>query len=50
MNKTELLQYKFSDLYINTNKDFYISDERYANSLKKVDPTDKEEFYDFVLA
>lgn len=40
----ELLQYSFSDLYINSNKDFYISDEKYANSLKRVEPSDKEEF------
>ena len=40
----KLLQYSFSDLYINENKDFYISDEHYRNSLKKVEPTDKEEF------
>ncbi len=40
----ELLQYSFSDLYINSNKDFYISDEKYANSLKRVVPSDKEEF------
>ena len=42
----ELLQYSFSDLYINSNKDFYISDEKYANSLKRVEPSDKEEFCD----
>lgn len=49
MDKTEILQNSFSDLYIDTNKDFYISDERYANSLKKVDPLDKEEFYQLVV-
>lgn len=31
----KLLEYNFSDLYIDKNKDFYISDERYLNSLKK---------------
>lgn len=41
----ELLQHNFSDLYIDANKDFYISDERYANSLKKIGPEDKNEFY-----
>ena len=50
MNKIELLQNSFSDLYINSNKDFYISDERYANSLKKVEPLDKEIFYDKVVS
>ena len=40
----KLLQYNFSDLYINTDKEFYISDEHYKNSLKKVEPLDKEEF------
>lgn len=40
----ELLQYSFSDLYINEKKEFYISDEHYRNSLKKVTPTDQEEF------
>lgn len=40
-----LLEYNFSDLYIDKNQDFYISDERYLNSLKKVNPLDKEEFY-----
>ena len=40
----ELLQYSFSDLYINSNKDFYISDENMQNSLKRVEPSDKEEF------
>ena len=45
MDKIELLQYSFSDLYINSNKDFYISDDRYADSLKKVSPADKENFY-----
>ena len=39
-----LLQYSFSDLYINQDKDFYISDEHYRNSLKKIEPTDKEDF------
>lgn len=48
MDNTEILKYNFSDLYINTNKDFLISDERYVNSLKKVNPTDKEEFYKLV--
>ena len=46
----KLLQYNFSDLYINENKEFYISDEHYKNSLKKVEPTDKEEFYKELLA
>lgn len=45
MDKTEILQNSFSDLFINVNKDFYISDERYTNSLKKIEPIDKEEFY-----
>lgn len=45
MANTEILKYSFSDLYINSNKDFYISDERYQNSLKRVNPLDKEEFY-----
>lgn len=40
----ELLQYSFSDLYIDEKKDFYISDEHYKNSLKKVTPLDKEDF------
>ena len=40
-----LLDYNFSDLYIDKNQDFYISDERYLNSLKKVNPLDKDEFY-----
>ena len=34
MSNSRLLQYNFSDLYVNVNKDFYISDERYVNSLK----------------
>ena len=46
----ELLQHSFSDLYINSNKDFYISDEKYQNSLKRVEPDDKEEFYTRLLA
>lgn len=55
MNSTEnepmnLLQYNFSDLYIDVNKDFYISDERHINSLKKVIPADKEEFYNSLIA
>lgn len=49
MESTDLLKYSFSDLYINTNKDFYISDERYINSLKKVVPTDKDKFYKKVV-
>ncbi len=44
-----LLEYSFSDLYIDKNKDFYISDERYLNSLKKVDPLDKEMFYQSLI-
>lgn len=40
-----LLEYNFSDLYIDKNKDFYISDEHCLNSLNKVNPQDKEEFY-----
>lgn len=40
----ELLQYSFSDLYIDEKKDFFISDERYQNSLKRCEPDDKEEF------
>ena len=49
MEDTELLKYNFSDLYINSNKDFYISDERYLNSLRKVTPTDKDKFYKKVV-
>lgn len=45
-----LLQYNFSDLYIDVNKDFYISDERYLNSLKKITPLDKEEFYNSLVS
>lgn len=45
-----LLQYDFSDLYIDVNKDFYISDEKYMNGLKKVSPLDKEEFYNKLIA
>ncbi|MCM1324560.1 MAG: GspE family protein [Acetobacter sp.] len=45
----ELLQYNFSDLYIDRNRDFYISDERYINSLKKVEPLDKELFYEILV-
>lgn len=45
-----LLQFEFSDLYIDACKDFYISDERNINSLKKVTPEDKDEFYDSLLA
>jgi len=50
MDEIEVLQHSFSDLYINTNKDFYISDERYVNSLRKINPCDKEEFYQKVLS
>lgn len=50
MDKTELLHNNFSDLFINVNKDFYISDERYTNSLKKIEPIDKEEFYQKVVS
>lgn len=49
MAETKLLEYSFSDLYINTNKDFYITDEKYQNSLKKVEPLDKEEFFKEIL-
>lgn len=49
MENTELLKHNFSDLYINTNKDFYISDENYLNSLKKVTPVDKDKFYKKVV-
>lgn len=40
----KLLQHNFSDLYINEEKEFFISDEHYKNSLKKVEVSDKEEF------
>jgi len=50
MDKTELLQNSFSDLFINVNKDFYISDERYTNSLKKIIPIDKEDFYEKLIS
>ncbi len=46
----DLLQFEFSDLYIDANKDFYISDKKNINSLKKVFPDDKEEFYTALLA
>lgn len=49
MENTEILKNNFSDLYIDTNKDFYISDNRYINSLKKVNPSDKDEFYKKVV-
>jgi len=49
MANTKLLDYNFSDLYINANKDFYISDEHYVNSLKKVDPSDKEKVYEKIV-
>lgn len=44
----KLLEYNFSDLYIDSNKDFYISDERFINSLKKIEPDDQDEFYSYV--
>lgn len=50
MSEKEILENNFSDLYINSNKDFYISDERYLNSLKKIDPSDKEEFYNALIS
>ena len=50
MDNTKLLENNFSDLYINSNRDFYISDERYKNSLKKVEPEDKEEFLNILLS
>ncbi|MBO5038795.1 MAG: Flp pilus assembly complex ATPase component TadA [Alphaproteobacteria bacterium] len=45
MDKRNLLDYNFSDLYIDTNHNFFITDENYVNSLKKVIPEDREEFY-----
>jgi len=50
MDSIKLLENNFSDLYINSNKDFYISDERYRNSLKKVEPKDKEDFYNALIS
>lgn len=50
MNKIALLDYNFSDLYIDRNRDFFITDERYVNSLKKVIPSDKEEFYNALMS
>lgn len=44
MDEINLLDYNFSDLYIDTNQDFFITDEKYINSLKKVVPADKDEF------
>ncbi len=49
MSNSRLLQYNFSDLYVNVNKDFYISDERYVNSLKKIEPSDKDDFYEKLI-
>ncbi|MBR5154652.1 MAG: Flp pilus assembly complex ATPase component TadA [Alphaproteobacteria bacterium] len=40
----KILQYNFSDMHITEDKEFFISDDHYKNSLKKVDPLDKEEF------
>lgn len=50
MEELELLQYEFSDLYIDVNRDFYISDEKCLNSLKKINPTDKEDFVKFLIS
>ncbi len=46
----ELLENDFSDLYIDANRDFYISDEKNINSLKKIFPKDKDEFLNELLA
>lgn len=46
----ELLQYSFSDLYIDDREDFFISDSHYKNSLKKITPKDKEKFYKELLS
>jgi len=46
----KLLQYNFSDLYINDDKDFFISDNHYKNSLKKIEVSDKEEFCNKLFA
>lgn len=40
----ELLEYSWSDLHIDHNYDFFISDEQYIDSLKKIIPSDKEAF------
>ncbi len=47
-DEQNVLEYDFSDLYIDVNKDFYISNERYLGSLRKVFPLDKEVFYNAV--
>lgn len=50
LQQAPLLSFNFSDLYINVNQDLYISDEKYANSLRKVEPEDKEEFIKLLLS
>ena len=48
--KKEILEYNWSDLHVDQNYDFFISDERYVDSLRKVDPSDKEIFLKHLLA
>lgn len=45
----ELLEYSWSDLHIDQNYNFFISDEQYLDSLKKVVPSDKEIFIKCLL-
>lgn len=40
----EILDNSFSDLYLTDKNDIYITDKKYENSLKKIEPDDKEEF------
>lgn len=49
-DKREILEYNWSDLHIDHNYDFFISDEQFADSLKKVNPSDKEIFLKQLLA
>ncbi len=46
----EILEYNWSDLHVDQNYDFFISDERYTDSLRKVNPSDKEIFLKHLLA
>ena len=39
-----ILEYEFSDLYLTDKKDMFITNNKYQNSLEKVDPDDKDEF------
>ena len=40
----EILDNSFSDLYLTEKNDIYITDKKYENSLKKIEPDDKEDF------